>query len=173
MLASGAPGGLRELGRHAKSPHPLRRAACGAAGAAVLRLLDQLVCDSAQRVTWETASSYGLQLLLSITHTHGYIYIYIYTCTHTYIIHVCILYIYVSPCVCVWVCRYGMNHSELAIWCWANYFASIIFAHRDTTHHLPLRSPPFQQYTPLRRFGFSSARSKSNFISDCQTNMTT
>ena len=99
MLASGAPGGLRELGRHAKSPHPLRRAACGAAGAAVLRLLDQLVRDSAQRVTWETASSYVLQLLLSITQRD----IYIYTCTHTYIIHVCILYIYVSPCVCVCV----------------------------------------------------------------------
>ena len=83
-----APGGLRELGRHAKSPHPLRRAACGAAGAAVLRLLDQLVCDSAQWVTWETASSHGLQLLLSIIHRYIYIYVciksYIYIYTHMY-----------------------------------------------------------------------------------------
>ena len=96
MLASGAPGGLRELGRHAKSPHPLRRAACGAAGAAVLRLLDQLVRDSAQRVTWETASSYVLQLLLSITQIYIYIYMY------TYIYHTCVytVHIRISVCVC-------------------------------------------------------------------------
>ena len=86
MLASGAPGGLRELGRHAKSPHPLRRAACGAAGAAVLRLLDQLVRDSAQRVTWETASSYVLQLLLSITQRERYIY----THVHIHISYMCV-----------------------------------------------------------------------------------
>ena len=98
MLASGAPGGLRELGRHAKSPHPLRRAACGAAGAAVLRLLDQLVRDSAQRVTWETASSYVLQLLLSITQREIYIYIHMYT----YIYHTCVytVHIHISVCVC-------------------------------------------------------------------------
>ena len=103
MLASGAPGGLRELGRHAKSPHPLRRAACGAAGAAVLRLLDQLVRDSAQRVTWETASSYVLQLLLSITQRERDIYIYIHM--YTYIYHTCVytVHIRISVCVCVQV----------------------------------------------------------------------
>ena len=107
MLASGAPGGLRELGRHAKSPHPLRRAACGAAGAAVLRLLDQLVCDSAQRVTWETASSYVLQLLLSITQRERYIYIHMYT----YIYHTCVytVHIRISVCVCVQVWDEPLN----------------------------------------------------------------
>ena len=102
MLASGAPGGLRELGRHAKSPHPLRRAACGAAGAAVLRLLDQLVRDSAQRVTWETASSYVLQLLLSITQRER-VYIYIYTHVHIHISYMCVYctYTYLRVCVCV------------------------------------------------------------------------